>query len=148
MKETKQWWRVSGSTAVLAVLALCGIAFTYFHGREPGGGSVADGLKKEPRAQWEYKTVEVKPYEDTSEEVSISIARLDKLTGSPTKWHGSNLLFIKEPELNNLGADGWELVSAVPEVETVFPLKDGFIACNTRTERIVLLFKRAKLKWN
>lgn len=67
---------------------------------------------------WEYMVREVKPYKEQRDRFS-------------------NLLIVQESELNHFGRFGWELVSAVPETETI---SAGFP--NARTKKITLFFKR------
>ncbi len=81
--------------------------------------------------KWEYKELVVEGYEFTSEWGQMS-----------SRSFGSN-----ESKLNQMGQQGWELVSSYPIIETVHPnfgdkrYVTG-LQPNTRTSKIVFIFKR------
>lgn len=89
------------------------------------------GVTKEQK--WEYKTVTVTP--------STKSNRMGTGAGD------FSIIEQSEEQLNELGADGWELVSSYLELETAFPnfgdqkYVTG-IQPNVRPQDVVLLFKR------
>jgi hypothetical protein len=119
--------------------------------------------------RWEYKTVTVKNFAGVMKDVAYQ----EMLTNAPD-WQkhersadsGSGDFHLDSggqmgeygADLRQLGSDGWELVSAVPQIETVADaesfhgqdydaasssLKDGYTHfSNVRTGQIILIFKR------
>jgi hypothetical protein len=99
--------------------------------------------------KWEYKTVEL--YNDSLQGVKEALA----LDQGPVQ-NAYNLKIAEEFEngfsilkydgcgktLVEAGEDGWELVSAVPELQTSYHAGDS--KPYIRTEKILLLFKRQK----
>lgn len=83
-------------------------------------------------SQWEYKTVEVE--------------------GTLEESHGDyfDRSFPQDDELlNEMGANGWELVSSYPLIETVYPDlgRERLVIhtkSNTRTKAIRYVFKKKK----
>lgn len=80
--------------------------------------------------KWEYKTIKIKG-------------------GTEYQYPEANPLTFETPddELNQMGEEGWELVTAYPEIETKFPNFGNKeyvtgLQSNTRTTAIVFVFKR------
>jgi len=114
--------------------------------------------------KWEYKVVTVKNFEYyMQEEAYKNGTDLDKIRNAKSgagdfqlvvtgpSWKGSDY----GVDLNALGQEGWELVSAVPQAETVpdaetgerwDPNKASFSSYrsfnNVRTGKVILIFKR------
>lgn len=107
--------------------------------------------------KWEYRTevVETDPKHILESKIALRKAypTLDTSANDGDerfgRWALDNL------EFNKLGQEGWELVSAVTQTETVWPTLDvrrnfdgsKFVAerekiSNTRTSRIIFIFKR------
>ena len=91
-----------------------------------------------PRATWEYKTVRLKT--DVRE-----LQADDEKSAKPSGLHWSDMpAEVSDPitTLPAFGAEGWELVAAIPEIETEHG-KDGV---NVRQHGALLIFKRPSLK--
>jgi len=99
-----------------------------------------------PGTKWEYRVVEVpndnaaRSYEAAMHNQTDTEQYLDHSAGSfsealnSTNKSDSDLPLAFSDNLAADGLAGWELVSAVPELET----HDGF----TRTEKLLLIYKR------
>jgi hypothetical protein len=86
---------------------------------------------------WEYKILKVQGTDTLSRE------GYDAFKG--------NFILPSELELNKLGKEGWELISAESEVETAFPNfgKEEYVTGlqpNVRSSGLVLIFKREAKK--
>ncbi len=82
------------------------------------------------KARWEYKLLEVSTVGEESKEDS-----------------GRRDLTLNEAQLQQLGDEGWELVTSWNEIETCFPNfgNDSYhtgIKSNVRSHRVRLVFKR------
>lgn len=123
--------------------------------------------KSETPMRWEYKVVEVDNFEGEMK----ADAHREMLTNAPD-WlqhsraadsasgnfvlNGSAAMGKYGAPLYDLGYDGWELVSAIPQTETIpdaekfhgqdfiaGKLQDGYTHfSNIRTGKIILIFKR------
>src|SRR5580698_9433543 len=121
--------------------------------------------------RWEYKVVEVKNFAGY-----MKTAAYQEMTTNAPNWEdheraadsGAGDFHLDSnsqmgeygADMYQLGADGWELVSAVPQIETIPDAKsfhgqdfdastgklvDGYTHfTNTRTGKIILIFKRPK----
>jgi hypothetical protein len=83
--------------------------------------------------KWEYKVYSISP------EKSYDRTGFDAL--KPTK------ITISQDELNNLGSEGWELVTSFLELETAYPNFGNpeyvtGLQPNVRNQRLILIFKR------
>ncbi len=89
--------------------------------------------------KWEYKTIHVEAYPMLQGEENKNINL--KL---PLRFCSDEL----NDSLNTAGQEGWELVNAIPEVETAYPQLDfdeyniNGIKSNVRTSGLSLIFKR------
>lgn len=115
--------------------------------------------------KWEYKVVQVENYAHYTEKMAvlnvmktnsdlatIEIQYAEKDCGS----FDFDSTYLNEKygdqyavDFDKLGADGWELISAVPKLETLPNVEYGsevnpHTFNNTRTATIILLFKRPK----
>ena len=96
-------------------------------------------------ASWEYKVVKIEPQMTLGERANNMAG---KLVGD--QFYNSRMPHEFESptyKLNNLGEEGWELVSVYTTIETVFPnFGDAEyhigIKTNSRTESINFVFKR------
>ncbi len=98
------------------------------------------------RVKWEYQTVEVENYEHKAGQTAS--------TNAPINWQDVQVFdalpggfFFDDQNLNKLGSDGWELVSSIPQIET---MSDAALSAshefnNIRTGKIILIFKRPLL---
>jgi hypothetical protein len=117
------------------------------------------GCNKPPSApvvqKWEYKVIEVENFEHSMKEqaeaessTNIDQAIKDENYANADAGDfnlnivGAESLGWKEKyaaDLDKLGKDGWELVAAIPQTETL--KAEDF--SNTRTGKIILIFKRS-----
>lgn len=89
--------------------------------------------------KWEYKTVHIEacPMLQGEENKNINLK-------SPLRFYSDEL----NDSLNTAGQEGWELVNAIPEIETAYPQLDSDeynvsgIRSNVRTSGVSLVFKR------
>lgn len=86
---------------------------------------------------WEYKTVQFQPKE------------INKRTDSGAS--NFNTIDIPEETLNQMGQDGWELVTSHLEMETAFPnFGDSKYVTglqpNVRPQMVILIFKRPVIR--
>jgi hypothetical protein len=110
------------------------------------------GCDKKIPIMWQYKTVEIdnSSHAETPGEVG-SQAWSDAYHQSKSdagyfRFYSTN----RDNDLSALGDDGWELVAAIPQTETVpdgetldSPLPKTYRAfSNTRTAKVILIFKR------
>lgn len=124
----KQKLRIERSNILLNVLLII-LIFTILFGIITIKSSM--GITK--KQKWEYKTVTVTPATKNN--------RIGTGAGDFSTIEQS------EEQLNELGVDGWELVSSYLEMETAFPnFGDQKYATglhsNIRPQDVVLLFKR------
>jgi hypothetical protein len=135
------------STNLIALILIVSAILIYQQREEiTATKMVADKLQT-PATKWEYKVVEI----ENSKEKNLD----DALTNNPPdidkmmkSEEGAGFLMFYEAHdysglpvnLIELGHDGWELVSAVPQVETVVP----YSSPNVRTKEVILLFRRPK----
>ena len=103
---------------------------------------VADKLQV-PTTKWEYEVVMVENYNHTDEQRAFAtngLKEVEFLNGDPGDFYfDSSLMGV---DLSKYASDGWELVAAVPQLETVRYVSDS--PFNVRTGKIYLIFKRAK----
>ncbi len=99
--------------------------------------------------KWEYKTVTIDNLaadaaflllNDKAKSATEAMKGYDSANASPGTFNLETptvLGITNTPDsLNHLGREGWELVSAVPQIET--------LKSNIRTGKIILIFKRPK----
>lgn len=131
--KKKPKMKIEGFNFILSVL-LCISICTILYGII--SIKFTQGITKEQK--WEYKTVSVKP---SSKSNKMGTGAGDFST-----------IELSEEQLNQLGIDGWELVSSYLEMETSYPnfadqRNVTGIKPNVRPQDVVLLFKRpAKVK--
>ena len=107
------------------------------------------GKERVPAAQkWQYLTVECENYVH-SEEDAASKKGDHTMENTYREWPGSFSINVrlgteKWANLDELGSSGWELVSAVPQTETIYPRypSDKQSQANIRTGTIIFIFKR------
>jgi len=94
-------------------------------------------------SKWEYKVM----YYD-AQKISSSEKNYVKTNDEFDRTVSSTSILPSDESLNNLGKDGWELVSSYVENETVYPnlLARGSgvagLQPNVRPQRLVVIFKR------
>ena len=118
--------------------------------------------QKESHPRWEYRTMEVDCFQHWMSRNSFTnnVGQPDLKESEMAKQDMGTfeLPLDVKAELSDMGHDGWEMVSAVPEIETVpnveYPggrvynpdtqkLEETTIkAANIRTGKILLIFKR------
>lgn len=101
-----------------------------------------------PIQKWEYKVVEVENFEhsmyDDAFKNGVDLEKVHAAESGAGDFHlDVDSANAKEfgkygLDINMLGQQGWELISAIPQTETI--KADSFI--NTRTGKIILIFKR------
>jgi hypothetical protein len=112
-----------------------------------------------PAAQhWEYRVEEVSNSEDYNiraafQEVKTNIIAAERHLGAAQRNAGGFIL-VTSPgdgwrrdsaiDISKIGAEGWELVSAIPQCETIYATDDITEQKypNVRTGKIILIFKR------
>lgn len=96
------------------------------------------------RTRWEYKTVEYENYAD-ADTVPMIQTNLDLYQEHRTMAGGFGFespASFPKVNLSDLGRDGWELVSAVSQVETMEDAGTRIRFNNIRTGKVTLIFKR------
>ena len=93
------------------------------------------GYLLKPRDSWEYRIVEFSAAGGASRTGTAALA--------------ATTIQIDQMKLREIGAEGWELVSTMLEVETAFPNfgKDEYVTGlreNVRPQKAVLVFKRKR----
>lgn len=84
--------------------------------------------------KWEYKVVRTDAFRDAGYKEDFA----------------AKYLVVSEDQINELGAQGWELVNAFTEVETAHPNygNEKYVTglqANVRSAAVTLIFKRPKL---
>jgi hypothetical protein len=100
--------------------------------------------------RWEYKTVEMENYEHFRESVFYYEIETNaevglEHTAASLRSDGSFLFSLSGKygvDFNSLGSEGWELVSAIPQIETTHPISHDEVIAAVRTGKIILIFKR------
>ena len=104
------------------------------------------GCKPAPTiaTKWEYKTVEADNYAHAAVQEAYLVMKTNSDQGLRDIRSSENSIggFWMD-DLYKYGQDGWELVAAVPQIETVDAKDyDDRRIANVRTGKIILLFKR------
>jgi hypothetical protein len=105
------------------------------------------------KTQWDYKIITVENFAHALHESAMQEQQTNTILG------GRHLLYADNnggdfdfntdgktgADFFQLGEDGWELVAAIPQTETVQSMNDvGVPQANIRTGKIILIFKRPK----
>ncbi|EKQ57448.1 MULTISPECIES: DUF4177 domain-containing protein [unclassified Clostridium] len=122
-KGKTDWFKLS-----LIALIIIFISITMY-----GIKSIKSSIGINQEQKWEYKTMKILP-ETSNSRTGEGSANINTITPS-------------EEQLNELGGDGWELVSSYLEMETAYPNfgNDKYVTGlqpNVRPQRLVLLLKR------
>jgi hypothetical protein len=104
--------------------------------------------------QWEYKTVEVENYAhgqaikalyESETNLDLMVKHLFFANSHDGSFEFSGGYDKYSVDLYKLGSDGWELIAAVPQLETEPNAQyENTRFNNTRTGKIILIFKRPK----
>lgn len=88
--------------------------------------------------KWEYKTLicftELVPGQKLDDPRAAEASKTEASTGMPAQKH----LYLDEAFLNELGADGWELVASSPVIQP------DAVGKTLRTTEATFVFKRPK----
>lgn len=98
-----------------------------------------------PAPRWEYKVVvaENDAHHQESmywQQVQTNSQAMD--FASLERRGVGDFDFQDKNNLDRLGTEGWELVSAIPQTETMHPPNNDFAIDAIRTGKIILIFKR------
>jgi hypothetical protein len=93
-----------------------------------------------PQVRWDYKTVVVEGRDVWRDSKTGKYATTEDFQNSRKTTRTFSSV---EYQIDKDGESGWELVSAVPNIETTFPtVRDGQTQPFVRTAEIILIFKR------
>jgi hypothetical protein len=94
--------------------------------------------------RWEYKMVALENYEHEAAHAAYKGMDTNQKQGlyEMQQADGSAGDFSFTKEVKELGRDGWELVAAVPQTETIDAKFRAGSSANIRTGKILLVFKR------
>ncbi|SDZ27173.1 protein of unknown function [Proteiniborus ethanoligenes] len=119
-KKTKNWSQILITTCLILILFM---TFLIYTGQE---------VQVAPQ-QWEYKIIDVFPNQSNNR-TGAGSGEYNSISPSPF-------------ELNELGSEGWELVTSYLEMETAYPNfgNEDYVTGireNVRPQRLVLIYKR------
>lgn len=91
------------------------------------------------RVKWDYKTFVI---ENANPDLHVSVSDAGWMEKSEHEKIATAYLPIFDHELTEIGSEGWEMVSCVPQIETVWAV--GQKLPNTRTAKLTFIFKRPR----